>query len=492
MRKYLATKVGALLGVLFLLVLIFGWDLLQDMKYLQQEAAIVEESNHQSHDLHAIEMGVYANIKIVSDFLITGDHRLLDKFEAHHQRLIGIIEQYGVLHQDSSLSDLLMRVQRIKAIANKVFHLPFATENMEGPIFIDEIARETKQAVVYLSKKHHVLDAQVNSAMQMMEGLRIDMRQETIALVWVLLLAMGFLTYFIYNNIVLPLVHMKQEVQRVGQGYFDVNCHVSSNDEIGELARTFNTMGEALGEREQKLNRLRSLAAHQEKMNAMGVMSASIAHEVGNPLASINMLLQVAKRKLRKHDDQAVAAHLDSALQETERMESIIQMILQFGRYEEGSHFQVFDVQPIIKDAVRLAQMSPQHKRVPIHIDIDTKLPLIYASDSMLMQVLMNLIYNACHACKSGGEVAIRVFKQQQVVVIDVCDTGHGIAETIRESIFQPHVTTKEKDEGSGFGLAISKELMDAMHGTLTLLEDTKQGTCFQISVPTSQGKDNL
>ena len=167
-------------------------------------------------------------------------------------------------------------------------------------------------------------------------------------------------------------------------------------------------------------------------------------------------------------------------------------MILQFGRYEEGSHFQVFDVQPIIKDAVRLAQMSPQHKRVPIHIDIDTKLPLIYASDSMLMQVLMNLIYNACHACKSGGEVAIRVFKQQQVVVIDVCDTGHGIAETIRESIFQPHVTTKEKDEGSGFGLAISKELMDAMHGTLTLLEDTKQGTCFQISVPTSQGKDNL
>ena len=492
MRKHLAIKVGALLGLLFLLVSTFGWDLLQDMKHLQQEATIVEKSNHQSHDLHAIEMGLYANIKIVSDFLITGDHRLLDKFETHHLRLMGSIEQYGVLHQDSNLSDLLMRVQRIRGIANKVFHLPFATENMEGPILIEEIGREKKQALQYLTEKQGALNSQVKSAMQMMEGLRIDMRQETIALVWILLLAMGFLTYFIYNNIVLPLVHMKQEVQRVGQGYFDVNCHVSSNDEIGELARTFNTMGEALGEREQKLNRLRSLAAHQEKMNAMGVMSASIAHEVGNPLASINMLMQVAKRKLRKQDDQGVAMHLDSALQETERMESIIQMILQFGRHEEGSHLQVFDVQLIIKDAVRLAQMSPQHKRVPIHMETDIKLPLVYASDSMLMQVLMNLIYNACHACKSGGEVTIRVVQQQQVVVIDVCDTGHGIAETIRESIFQPHVTTKEKDEGSGFGLAISKELMDAMHGTLTLLKDTKQGTCFQISVPVSQGEDKL
>ena len=491
LRKYLALKVGLLLSLIFFLVAVFGWDLLSDMRHLQQEAAVVENSNHQSHDLHAIEMGVYRNIKVVNDFLITGDHRAENVFYQYQQKLVLMIEQYETTYQDSSLSDLMQSVKNIKGIANKVFALPFATENMEGPIFIDEIATEAKQAVEHLTHKHHTLDEQVNRAMQMMAGLRMDMRQETVALMVVLFLTLGFLAYFIYTQIVHPLVQMKKAVQRVGEGDFDVDCTVVSDDEIGELARTFNTMGDALQEREQKLNRVRSLAAHQEKMNALGVMSASLAHEVGNPLASVGMLLHMAKRKLEQQDTQAVASHLDSAVKETERMELIIQTVLDFGRHEFDIRFHVFDVSPIISDAVKLGQMSPQHKRVAIHISEGSHIPLVYASSSMLMQVLMNVIHNACHACRESGDVYIQTIEQDGYVMIDVCDTGHGIEQAMRESIFNPSVTTKGKGEGTGFGLAISKELMDAMHGTLSLLEHTKKGTCFRISIPMSkQGKD--
>ena len=487
MRKHLALKVGALLSLIFLLVAVFGWDLLSDMKHLQREAEIVEMSNHQSHDLHAIEMGVYRNIKVANDFLITGDHRAEGIFHQYQQKLVQMIEQYEITYQDSSLSDLMQSVKNIKGIAEKVFVLPFATENMEGPIFIDEIATEAKQAVEHLTRKHHALDAQVNRAMQMMAGLRMDMRQETVALMLVLLLSLSFLAYFIYNQMVHPLVQMKKAVQRVGEGDFDVYCTVASDDEIGELARAFNTMGEALQEREKKLNRIRSLAGHQEKMNALGVMSASLAHEVGNPLASVGMLLHMAKRKLAQQDMQAVSKHLDSASTETERMELIIQTVLDFGRHEFDVRFHAFDVRSIILDAVKLGQMSPQHKRVAIHISEDSDIPLVYASSSMLMQVLMNVIHNACHACRKSGEVHIQTIEQDGYVMIDVCDTGHGIEQTMRESIFNPSVTTKEKGEGTGFGLAISKELMDAMHGTLLLLKDTNQGTCFRISVPVAQ-----
>jgi len=490
LRKYLALKVGLLLSLIFFLVAVFGWDLLSDMRHLQQEAAVVENSNHQSHDLHAIEMGVYRNIKVVNDFLITGDHRAEKIFHQYQQKLVNMIEQYETAYQDSSLSDLMQSVKNIKGIAEKVFALPFATENMEGPIFIDEIATEAKQAVEHLTRKHHALDAQVNQAMQMMAGLRMDMRQETVALMLVLLLSLSFLAYFIYNQMVHPLVQMKKAVQRVGEGHFAVHCTVASEDEIGELARAFNTMGEALQEREQKLNRIRSLAAHQEKMNALSVMSASLAHEVGNPLASVGMLLHMAKRKLEQQDTPAVASHLASAAKETERMERIIQTVLDFGRHEFDMRFHAFDVKPVIADAVKLGQMSPQHKRIAIHISEDAEIPLVYASSSMLMQVLMNVIHNACHACRESGEVHIHTLQQGDDVIIDVCDTGHGIEQTIRESIFNPSVTTKEKGEGTGFGLAISKELMDAMHGTLSLREHTKEGTCFRISVPISeQGK---
>ncbi|WP_038247232.1 sensor histidine kinase [Ghiorsea bivora] len=490
MRKHLALKVGVLLSLIFLLVAVFGWDLLSDMRHLQQEAAVVENSNHQSHDLHAIEMGVYRNIKVVNDFLITGDHRSEGVFHQYQQKLVQMIEQYEITYQDSSLSDLMQSVKNIKGIAEKVFVLPFATENMEGPIFIDEIATEAKQAVEHLTRKHHALDEQVNRAMQMMAGLRMDMRQETVALMLVLLLSLGFLAYFIYNQIVHPLVQMKKAVQRVGEGNFDVHCAVVSDDEIGELAKAFNTMGEALQEREQKLNRIRSLAAHQEKMNALSVMSASLAHEVGNPLASVGMLLHMAKRKLAQQDTQAVASHLDSAVKETERMELIIQTVLDFGRHEFDMRFHAFAVRSVIADAVKLGQMSPQHKRVVIQVNEDSNMPLVYASSSMLMQVLMNVIHNACHACRESGEVHIQTIEQGGHIVIDVCDTGHGIEQAMRKSIFNPSVTTKEKGEGTGFGLAISKELMDAMHGTLSLLEDAGHGTCFRISVPIAhQGK---
>ncbi|MDQ7002782.1 MAG: HAMP domain-containing sensor histidine kinase [Ghiorsea sp.] len=493
MRKYLALKVGLLLSLIFLLVAVFGGGLLRDMRHLEQEAATVENSNHQSHDLHAIEMRVYRNIKVVNDFLITGDHRAVSLFHQYQQKLVLMIEQYETTYQDSSLFDLIQSVKNIKGIAENVFVLPFATENMEGPIFIDEIATEAKQAVEHLTRKHHALDAQVNRAMQMMTGLRMDMRQETVALMLVLLLSLSFLAYFIYQHIVHPLVQMKKAVQRVGKGDFDVHCTVASDDEIGELAKAFNTMGEALQEREQKLNRIRSLAAHQEKMNALGVMSASLAHEVGNPLASVGMLLHMATRKLAQQDMQAVASHLDAAVKETERMELIIQTVLDFGRHEFDVRVHDFDVRPVISDAVKLGQMSPQHKRVAIHISEDAAMPLVYASSSMLMQVLMNVIHNACHACRESGEVHIQTTEQGEHVMIDVCDTGHGIEPAMRESIFNPSITTKEKGEGTGFGLAISKELMDAMHGTLSLLEQTNQGTCFRISVPaTQQAKGEL
>ena len=102
MRKHLALKVGALLSLIFLLVAVFGWDLLSDMRHLQQEAKVVENSNHQSHDLHAIEMGVYRNIKVVNDFLITGDHRSESAFYHYQQKLVQMIEQYKISYQDSS------------------------------------------------------------------------------------------------------------------------------------------------------------------------------------------------------------------------------------------------------------------------------------------------------------------------------------------------------------------------------------------------------
>jgi signal transduction histidine kinase len=298
---------------------------------------------------------------------------------------------------------------------------------MEGPIILQEIIMETEQAIHRLSAKHHELDVQVNNAMQMVNGLRIDMRHETLAILAVLLLTLLLLTYFIYSRVVLPLVRMRKAVQQVGAGEFAVQCNVSSQDEIGELGTAFNSMAHALQEREKMLDRARSLAAYQEKMNAMGVMSAGIAHEVGNPLSAISVSLQVAQKKLNTGDIDAVNMQLQTALKETGRMESIIQMILDFGRQESDTDMKLFDLKPVIDDAIKLAQMSPDKKFVKITKILPSNTPKIYGSDSMLIQVLVNLIFNALNACKESGEISICAIEDKSGVTIDIKDTGHGI-----------------------------------------------------------------
>ena len=482
--RYIAVKVGLLLLATFVVVAMFGWDLLEDMEKLQVESKVVEKSNQQSHALHDIEMGVHANIKLVKDFLIARNNALEDEFIHGHADLLDMVAQYEQAFADTSLAGLSQSITNMENKALEIFHLKFAEGEMEAPILAEEIETEMQQAIAHLNNKHHDLDSLVVTAMQMVEGLRMDMRSDMIALLMVLLGTLIFLTYFIYKHMVLPLVQMRHAVERVGEGDFKVHCDVTSQDEIGELGKAFNAMAAGLQEREDRLNKTRSLAAHQERMNAMGVMSAGIAHELGNPLASVAMLLQLAQRKHQQHDDEAVSQHLTSAFRETERMESIIQTILHFGRYDAQADFQGFQVKPIVDDAVRLAQMSPQHKRVPIAIEVQPDMPAAYASDSMLMQVLINLIYNAFSACKLLGEIQIRIFTLDKNICVDVCDTGHGIPQQMRQDIFKPSFTTKAEGEGTGLGLAISQELMAGMNGSLELLPDKQQGTCFRLRVP--------
>jgi len=487
--RYIAVKVGLLLLATFVVVAMFGWDLLKDMDKLQAESKVMDKSNRQSHDLHDIEMGVFSNIKLVKDFLIMRNNALESQFIHAHTNILETISQYEKNYADTSLAELTQSITDMKGKALDIFHLKFSENDMEAPILVKEMEIEMQQAISHLNNKHHDLDNLVVVAMQMVEGLRIDMRNDMMMMLLVLLGTLLFLTYFIYQHMVLPLVQMRQAVKRVGKGDFQVHCDVVSQDEIGELGKAFNAMAATLQERETTLNKARSLAAYQERMNVIGVMSAGIAHELGNPLASLAMLIQLAQRHHQQHDYNTVSKHLKTAFSETERMESIIHTILHFGKYNVEADFQDFQVKPIVDDAIRLAQMSPLHKRVPLSIEIQPHISSINGSDSMLMQVLINLIYNAFNACKSGGEINIRIFMSNKKLYIDVCDTGHGIPEHLHQEIFKPSFTTK--DEGTGLGLAISQELMRSMHGSLELLSDKQEGTCFRLCLPLTSMQRN-
>jgi len=486
MGKSLATKVGLRLGVILLMVALFGWDLSSDMERIKVEFEVITKSNTQSHMLHTIEMQLKELIEPVKVFLVSNNYQSSSHFTQQYQQLQSLVEKYEQQYADGSLHYMKKELELLKDNVEYVFQLPQANNNMESPIVFHEILAQTSGIMQSLSIHHHALDEQVNRAMQMTNGLSIDIRHETIALFIILLITLVIFTYFTYQQVVIPLLRMKQSTLKLGAGDFAERCQITSEDEIGELGRSFNLMGESLQERERSLNKARNLAAHQEKMKALGVISAGIAHEVGNPLASIAMLLQLTLRKLKQTNISAAETQINEALKETERMELIIQTVLNFGRHESEQDFQYLELSPIIDEAVHFTQMLPQNKKVNIKIEIATNLPKIFVSGGMLMQVLANILDNACHACNTvgNGGIHIHAYVNKDMVAVDISDTGHGIASDIRQFIFDSNFSTKVKGSGTGLGLAISKELMAAMKGSLALVEPQKEGTCFRLCLP--------
>jgi len=485
MNKYIAVKIGLWLFIVFMMIVLFGWDLIDDMESLQLEAKVIENSNRQNHDLHDLELDLQHSLDPVKEFLVTGDYRLESYFSHMYEGLFISVKIYNNNYPDHVLTGLLETLEQIKALSHDIFKLPYAVGNMEGPVILQEVDEKTRVSFQQLSKQHHLLDAQANDATRMMAGLRMDMHDEALALLLILLLTFLFLTYFIYGQIVSPLIRMRKVVQQVAKGDFSVRCDVSSEDEIGELAQAFNLMEHELEARDKKLNHTRSLAAYHDKMNALGLMAGGIAHEVGNPLAAISVSLQVAQKKSALNDADAVQAQLQMALKETERMESIIQVILNFGRYEGTAAMRNFHVLPVIEEAVQLANMSPRKNKAHITIKPSTSLPEVYAEPGMLLQVFLNLILNALDACDDKGRVNIYTFeKGDENIIIQIKDSGHGISDDVKDDIFKPDFTSKPRGEGTGLGLAISRELMYGMQGSLELIRSDTTGSCFRICLP--------
>lgn len=484
--KHLSIKIGLWLLIIFMMVAMFGLDILQDMKRLRLEANIVERSNHKSHELHNIEISINRYTDPMKEFLITGDYRLEAYFHQLHQGLLISIQTYEKHYPQHSLQAVLDQVQRINALSHSIFTLPFAVGNMEGPMILQDVNEQAKLAISQLSKQHHDLDIQVNQAMRMMDGLRMDMRDDALVLLLVLLVTLVFLTHFIYSRIVLPLVRMRKTAQQIGQGDLTQQCPITSEDEIGELARALNTMGQALQERDKHLDHARNLAAYQEKMNALGFIAAGIAHEVGNPLTAISVALQVAQKKLRGKNYH-IGQHLEAALSESERIESIIQMILNFSRHDPQRHLNFFKLQGVVDNAIYLAQMSPDKKAIHVSTDIHADLPSVYSDESIVLQVLINLILNAIDACKGGGSIIIHAFEGKGGVLLNVNDTGSGIPVDVQQTIFEPHFTSKPHGQGTGLGLAISQELLHSIQSSLQLAHSNQEGSCFQIWLPVSK-----
>jgi two-component system sensor histidine kinase HydH len=231
--------------------------------------------------------------------------------------------------------------------------------------------------------------------------------------------------------------------------------------------------------------RSRELLARADRLSALGTLAAGLAHEIRNPLVSVRAFIELLPERLS--DDEFRTTFRDLALGEVERICGLINDLLEFSRPTPAER-EPTDLAELVGQILRLLEAEARKRDIRVTATSGPGLPLVLVDDAQVKQVLMNVILNAIEACPVHGcvEIATRVEDGDGHAtpwcIVDVADSGPGIAPEHVASIFDPFFTTKET--GSGLGLFIARRIVSEHGGRLLTAPRSGGGTVFSIHFP--------
>jgi len=243
-----------------------------------------------------------------------------------------------------------------------------------------------------------------------------------------------------------------------------------------EKARMFQDLEAFAEEIERSQNRL----IQAEKMAAVGRLTASLAHEINNPLQAVQNSLHLARHQGLNAEKRQ--SFLDMAQNEVNRLIQIVRRMLDF--YRPSSTTQTLNLNRPVEDALAIARKRLEQSHVEVEAQLATDLPPVQGTSNQLTQVFLNIVINAIEAMPDGGRlwVATTHHKKQREIIAAFRDNGPGIEPEIRTHLFEPFHTSK--DTGTGLGLAISYSIIERHNGTIAVENVPDGGTAFIIRLP--------
>ncbi len=277
-----------------------------------------------------------------------------------------------------------------------------------------------------------------------------------------------------------PVQKLAEAAREVAAGRWNTHVDVRSSDEIGELARAFNTMTEQLAEQRNRLLQAERVAAWRE-------VARRLAHELKNPLFPMQITVENLQRAREQNPDQFDEVFRESTatlLAELENLKTIIGRFSDFARMP-APELRPVNLNEIARGVVKLfeAQFSAVGRpQITPELYLDEKLPVIHADASLLHRALENLVLNAMDAMPGGGTLSLRTGHHDGMVRLDVSDSGSGLTREECERLFTPYYTTKQ--HGTGLGLAIVQSVVSDHGGTIAVESEPGSGTTFRIELP--------
>lgn len=333
----------------------------------------------------------------------------------------------------------------------------------------------------------------------------------------IIIISLGL--YFLSAIVMRPIRRLEGAAARIAGGDLDVRAEVLSDDEIGSLARRFNTMADRLGTEIEMLERsnveLQDTQAEllrASTLAAVGSLAAGIAHEIGNPLGAVSGYVDILGKGTDSREEQADL--LNRANKELVRMDRILREFLDIARPTKDEPGEV-DVNALIEET---ALMFAHHSRghgVTVKMDLNKELPTVIIDEGRLRQVFTNLLLNGADAMDGGGAITVETkvvertgdFAERRVrrddpeknlaegrrtrkaVAVSFTDNGSGIKAEDIERVFDPFFTTKEPGEGTGLGLFVSASVMKACGGTIEVESEAGSGSRFTVIIPSKSSR---
>ncbi|NUQ29394.1 MAG: sensor histidine kinase [Acidobacteriaceae bacterium] len=225
----------------------------------------------------------------------------------------------------------------------------------------------------------------------------------------------------------------------------------------------------------QNIDQLRK----SERLSAAGQLSASLAHEIRNPLASISGAAGILARG--QASAEARAECLEILTKESQRLNKLLTNFLDFAR-PRLPRMQRMEPAEMVSSVAALAQHAASRQNVTLEVQHDTVLPPVECDPEQIKQLLLNLVLNAIQATEGEGTVTLNSFVHDRNLCIEVRDQGKGISPEVRARIFEPFFTTREN--GTGLGLAIAANIAGQHGGTLTCAPNVGNGAIFRVELP--------
>ncbi|MFH1783236.1 MAG: ATP-binding protein [Candidatus Omnitrophota bacterium] len=362
---------------------------------------------------------------------------------------------------------------------------------------------------------------------QSLRGLIMTAAKNMLFLTVVIAVLVFVLGLVFIRGIVLPINKLALGTKKIADGDFAYKLDIKSEDEIGQLAVSFNKMSKdlkhliekekelastkATAETEKlradelekaykKLEEMQDMIIQAEKLNAVGQLASGVAHEVKNPLGIVLQGVNYLESKLSSKSE--FSEIMDMIKNNITRADNIVCGLVDFSRASQLD-IKPGDINPIIKKSLVLTQHNFRLKNIEIFEELKRDLPKVLIDKTKIEQVFVNMFLNAIQAMADGGKLFIRSYAAElkepkkgigrriedhfelgeKVVCVEIEDTGEGISEENLKKIFNPFFTTKQADRGTGLGLSVSRNIIIMHKGLIEVKSTVGKGTNIIITL---------